>query len=454
MIPRTLRGRIVAGAVVAVALVLGVSGVIIGAGAARTERQIVDDRLRRAATLSEQAARLVVDRSVPSRQRAARRLLRGSGTAVRVVLGDRSIAEFGDLPVGGFPSPRLGFVTFEVAGERWRSYTIRVGDEGLVRVQIASTLADLDERTAALRRHLALVGGLGLLATALLAWLVATLALGPLQRLRTDAAGVARTRDLSRRVQAGGPREVEALSATLNEMLERLEEAGLAREQALEAVRRFAADAGHELRTPLTSAEANLQALARHPDLPAADRGDVLADLRGEHARMAALLDALQALARAEGRSQDAAAVDVAEIVDLALASARARHPETQFTLVAGEAPARVTGWEHGIRAIADNLLENAARHGRRDGAVEVTVACEGDRVVVHVDDDGPGVPAADRERIFGRFVRGPGAAGPGSGLGLAIVAEEARRHGGTVNVGDGPLGGARFTVRLPLRVP
>jgi signal transduction histidine kinase len=108
------------------------------------------------------------------------------------------------------------------------------------------------------------------------------------------------------------------------------------------------------------------------------------------------------------------------------------------------EEPVAVRGWEPGLRLLVDNLVENAARHGRPEGQVLVTLTADG---VLHVDDDGEGVPADQRERIFEPFARIDGTGRPGSGLGLALVAQQARHHGATVTVDDAPLGGARFTV-------
>jgi two-component system sensor histidine kinase PrrB len=98
---------------------------------------------------------------------------------------------------------------------------------------------------------------------------------------------------------------------------------------------------------------------------------------------------------------------------------------------------------------LVENLLENAARHGRGDGVGgEVRVAL-GEGPTLDVDDDGPGVPEAERERIFEPFARAEGATAPGSGLGLALVAQQARAHGATIDVDRSPLGGARFRVRF-----
>jgi two-component system sensor histidine kinase PrrB len=109
-----------------------------------------------------------------------------------------------------------------------------------------------------------------------------------------------------------------------------------------------------------------------------------------------------------------------------------------------------VSGWEPGLRLLADNLLENAARHGRRGGTVAVRVGA-GPTLVV--DDDGPGIAEGDRDRIFEPFVRADGTQAPGSGLGLALVAQQARDHEARIEVGRSPLGGARFSVRFGLDV-
>jgi two-component system sensor histidine kinase PrrB len=101
------------------------------------------------------------------------------------------------------------------------------------------------------------------------------------------------------------------------------------------------------------------------------------------------------------------------------------------------------------LRALIDNVLENAARHGRTGGMVETMLSRRDGAVSLTVDDDGPGVPPDQRERIFERFARGPDSRTDGSGLGLALVRQQARLHGGEVSVSSGPLGGARFEVSL-----
>jgi two-component system sensor histidine kinase PrrB len=283
---------------------------------------------------------------------------------------------------------------------------------------------------------LALAALAGLLALAVVTRLLTARALRPLQGLRESAAKVSTTRDLTTRVRTSGPEEVDDVAQSLNAMLARLETSSAATDQALEAARRFTADAGHELRTPLTSIRANLAALRHGSD------DNVLGELERDVVRLTALLDGLQALARGDAGASVHAPVDVGDVADAALAGARRRHPRVDFAF--GDArELTVDGDETGIRAALDNLLENAARHGAH--RVRLSVTAQG----VRVDDDGPGIAPADRERVFERFARGAHAGVPGSGLGLAVVAQQARLHGGRAYATDSPLGGAGVVLEL-----
>ena len=159
------------------------------------------------------------------------------------------------------------------------------------------------------------------------------------------------------------------------------------------------------------------------------------------------MLDGLQALARGDAGPLEQADVDLGDVIDSVVAATRERHPAVDVAAHVPDAPVVVTGWEPGLRLLVENLVENAARHGRTDGHVLVTLEPGGP--ILHVDDDGPGIPEDERDRIFAPFVRAADSDHPGSGLGLALVAQQARQHGATVEVGDAPLGGARLTVRF-----
>jgi two-component system, OmpR family, sensor histidine kinase PrrB len=317
-------------------------------------------------------------------------------------------------------------------------------------IQFGADAEPLEDRIDSMQRRVALISALGIGVAALLAGMLAGPALAPLSRLQRAVAGVSTTRDLSRRLPVGdGGREVDDLAHGVNEMLARLEHSAAETERALEATRRFAADVGHEVRTPLTSMRANLDAVRRNPSMPEDQRRATLNDVAREQEDLVAVLDALQALARGDSAAAlPREPVDMAEVLDAAVLAARRRHAEAQIELSAAEGEHTVKGWPEGLRLLADNLIENAVRHGGRQ--VDVGLAHDHGLLELTVDDDGPGIPPAERQRIFERFTRGAQATAPGSGLGLALVAQQAQLHGGLVEVGDSAAGGARFRVRIP----
>ncbi|GAA1883736.1 sensor histidine kinase [Lapillicoccus jejuensis] len=235
--------------------------------------------------------------------------------------------------------------------------------------------------------------------------------------------------------------EVAALATTMNAMLARLEGARATQ-------RRFVADASHELRSPVATLHGLGELL--DPADPAAV-AELRPILRGETTRLARLVDDLLLLSRADdGRLVLAREpVDLAGVVRSEAARARAVAGAVAVRDDAGEV--EVVGDRLRLAQVCRNLVDNALQHAR--GEVRVGLERTGTGVRLVVDDDGPGVPPADRERVLERFVRLDASRGRhtgGSGLGLAIVADLVARHGGTVRVEDSPLGGARVVVQLP----
>ena len=214
-------------------------------------------------------------------------------------------------------------------------------------------------------------------------------------------------------------------------------------EQMQQRQRTFVADAAHELRTPLATLRAELEA-------PQTDA--VIADERSrllhEVARMGDLVDGLLVLARADERRLSTADVDLDDLVFAVVR--RHRCDDAAAIDVAGVQPVRVHGDAAALERMVDNLVANATRHAR--SSVRVTLAREREAAVLTVADDGPGIPAAERTRVFERFARLETARSRddgGVGLGLAIVRAVARAHGGDVEVVDNPPG-ARFVVEIP----
>jgi len=272
-------------------------------------------------------------------------------------------------------------------------------------------------------------------------YLFAGRALRPVEAMRTRVAGMT-DRDLSGRVPVPPARdEVGRLAETMNQLLGRLEGA-----QATQ--RRFVADASHELRSPLATIASGLELL--DGSVAEADRSTVHT-LRGEAGRLDRLVDGLLLLARSDerGLQPNREDVDLDEIVE----AERGRPSDVGGVAPEVRAdPVRVSGDRAQLVRAVRNLVDNARRHA--DSRVQVTLTAVGPHALIEVADDGPGVPAADRDRIFERFVRldeSRARSDGGAGLGLAIVREIVAVHGGSVEVDDSALGGALFRMRLPL---
>ncbi|MEU0786383.1 HAMP domain-containing sensor histidine kinase [Streptomyces sp. NPDC006173] len=253
----------------------------------------------------------------------------------------------------------------------------------------------------------------------------------------------------------GGP-EVEELRTAFNTMLEHIDDSLAVRTEAEQRLRRFVADASHELRTPLMSvrgyADLFQYAAANEP----AEREKHLARLRAEAARMGVLLDDLLLLARLDAaevetplRLED---TDLAELARDAADAFRAGHPGHDLSVTVAPGPVRLRLDPLRIRQVLDNLLTNAAVHTPPGTAVALALSASAGTVVVRVRDAGPGIPDADRERVFDRFYRVDKARGRdrgGSGLGLAVARSLVLAHGGTVDLTSAP-GATVFTVGLP----
>jgi signal transduction histidine kinase len=241
--------------------------------------------------------------------------------------------------------------------------------------------------------------------------------------------------------EPGTPLEIDRLARTMNAMLARLQ-------AAAERQRRFVADASHELRSPLARMRAELEVDAAHPSSadPRATAESVLAETVG----LQRLVDDLLLLARGDAGALPTRrdVVDLDDVVTAPIARARTAGATVDASAVR---PVQVRGDRAQLERAAANLVENAVRHAR--GRVTVTVAERpaGTAELV-VADDGPGIPAADRERVFERFARLDAArstADGGAGLGLAIARDIAERHGGGLTLGPSDAG-ARFVLTLP----
>jgi signal transduction histidine kinase len=286
-----------------------------------------------------------------------------------------------------------------------------------------------------------LVGfGLLVLVVATMTWLTTRRALRPVEGIRAEMAEITSSTDLTRRVPvpASGD-EVADLATTTNETLAALE-------RSVERQRRFVADASHELRSPIASLRTQLEVSSAHPELLDLD-GLVDDTVRLQHLAADLLL-----LARLDaGEPVTDTTVELAGLVREE-ADHRSGDGAVPIALHLHDRP-DVRGSRTRLTRVVANLLDNAQRHAA--GAVTVTLRAADATAVLEVSDDGPGIPADDRERVFERFVRLDHARDRdqgGTGLGLAIARDIVTAHGGTITAGPAAGGGARFEVRLPAR--
>ena len=280
---------------------------------------------------------------------------------------------------------------------------------------------------------------------AAIVWMGVTHGLAPLQKLSGEVARRTAT-DLGPLTLHPAPEEVSPLIGAIDQLMARVRD-------AIAVQRRFIADASHQLRTPLAVLRTQAESALREEE-PAAVR-QALAQLRDHSQATSHLASQLLSLARAEPLAELS---DEAEVVDLAIVArevcaalvpdALARRADLGFE---EEGPALIRARPLLIRELIGNLVDNALRYAPA-GTVTVSVARPSpSRVLLVVEDDGPGIPADERSRVFERFYRIRGTRGDGAGLGLAIVHEIASGHGGTVDLTDGPGGkGLRVEVRFP----
>jgi two-component system OmpR family sensor kinase len=335
----------------------------------------------------------------------------------------------------------LGLSDVETGDGRWRVFGVQA--RGYV-IQVAQPMRIREQRAAAFALRTLLPFLLAMPALAVVLWLAVGRALRPLEelgaRVRAREPG-----DLAPLAEQGLPAEVQPLVASLNDLLQRLA-------SVLQHERAFIADAAHELRTPLTALRLQAQALGHAAD---SERTATLGQLLAGVQRASRLVEQLLAMARQEpgaaparGRvALDALAREaVAELVPLA----DARQVDLGLSDAAAVA---VTGDEAALRVLVRNLVDNAVRYTPAGGRVDVAVVDDTHGVQLLVTDTGPGIPQAERERVFDRFYRPPGTEGVGSGLGLAIVRAVAQAHGAEVRLEEGPgASGLRAAVRFAER--
>jgi two-component system, OmpR family, sensor histidine kinase QseC len=344
-----------------------------------------------------------------------------------------------------FPAvPESGFTSTDFDGFRWRIFTL-VDRAGGVVIRMAERDASRHDIGDALSLNLGLTQLLGLPLLALLTGWAVRRGLSPLKRLtQALAARSPGSRQPIRLERA--PEELQPVVEALNTQFERLED-------ALERERRFSADVAHELRTPLASTMIHLDAAMSTQVAP--NTKVALLSAQAGLARLARRIEQLLALARLEekaaaGQRSEINLIEVAMNVIDELAPLLGESG-VDFAFNDHDDVLQVEGYEAALAALLRNLIENAMHHVPAGGQVQLSMERYGDKAVIEVIDNGPGIPAERRASVFARFHREVSSSGDGYGLGLSIVQRAAQLHDAAIELLDAPWGrGLRVRVVIP----
>jgi signal transduction histidine kinase len=441
----SLRARLMAVGVTGVALALAIGSLVLYAVLTVTVNRTVDD----SAFASARAVAAMVDsNTVPDP-------LPVSGSQIVQVVDSSDAMVSASVSADRLtPLLRSPELVKALAGERisvpgaraglagnLRAIAIQAGPPSASRsIIVAVPVRDIEESQRVLRNTLLVAYPPLVVIMALIAWRVIGWTLKPVETLRSGAARISGSDQDERLAVPESADEIRALALTLNDMLDRLA-AARGRQRA------FVADAAHELRSPLASMRTQLE-VAQH----LGEGGELAADLLADVTRLSALVEDLLLLARAGGDANHPPAREFLDVRTLLVATAN-RYAGARVPVTVATGPSVYAGTNaEELRRVLANLVDNAVRHAR--SAVSLEVHTEGGHAVLTVADDGPGIPADERERVFERFARLDDArdrdAG-GTGLGLAIVRELVRRAGGSISLQDNPTGtGIVAVVQLP----
>ena len=459
----SVRVRVTATALLAVACALGVASVVIRVDLAHDRQRILMD------TAQQNAREVVVfnpDLSAPLVLPADATIDSGFVQVLRdgkVIGASRPLRHLpplwhvGDPPVGPVSDD------LDTMGKDVNVVSVPVQSGGVKgNVVVVASMEQFDHTVADVQRLVDIGTPMLLAVVGLICWLIVGRALRPIEMMRREVAEMAPARSgpHSHRVaEPANDDEVGRLARTLNSMLDRLE-------ASTERERRFVSDASHELRSPIANIRTELEVALHHPD--AADWWMVAGEVLAQNERMEQLVAGLLLLARSDEGSLIEATepTDLAAVVEQVVADAPTAPPDVAVVV-------RQPGLVRVPNVYAERMVANLVDNARRFASAQVTVTvsgpepaaaspapaggeAEGPFVVLTVADDGPGVPEEDRQRIFERFVRLDAARDRGVGgfgLGLAIVADLSRFYGGSIEVGPGGPG-AEFVLRLPAFAP
>jgi two-component system, OmpR family, sensor kinase len=386
-------------------------------------------------------------------------LLDSNGTVLAELGGDLNSSPIANY-LGGLSMKDVADLNgeaFTVKGTRddFRAIAV-VLPNGAGSVVAAQSLGDLNRTVDRLGLLFLLIGLLLLTLITVATRLVIRIGMRPLKDVEATAGEIAGGNLSVRMPDANPDTEVGRLVTALNAMLSRIEGSFAARVESEDRLRRFVADASHELRTPITAIRGFSELYRQGAVQGEQPTKDLVARIEGESVRMSTLVEDLLLLARLdEERQMEMKPINLVDIVDAAVSSARVSNPHHKIEFEKPSHEIFILGDAPRVHQVIANLLANAGVHTPMGSQVALTISQEALGVAVAVSDNGPGLSPDAQSKIFQRFYRAdPSRArvdGEGSGLGLSIVDAVMRAHGGSVSVQSEPGNGAKFTLFFPL---
>ena len=441
------RSVLVAVVVVMVAMLVGGTGLVFALQSTMEQAVEATGRARAAEIVSRVDANGVQATadtlSDESRTDAVTLILDAGGTVVGSSRRRTTTALSSQRPqIGAYSSVELDIDTLDEGGQ-WKVVTTALTESGQTYyVQVAVPIRIQRDTVQTVVVLLLIATPLLLAAVAAAVWVLVGRALRSVEQIRTTVAEID-ARALSARLEVPRSRdEIAALAQTMNAMLDRLQASDRAQ-------RAFVSDASHELRSPLATLSTAAELAGRTADEDVRTR--LLDTMNAELVRMRGLVGNLMTLARVDAQDVGAAPVDV-DLDDLVDHEAQRLRVTSRFEVLSRIEPVRVRADLARVAQPLRNLVDNAELHAAEQ--IALTVTTQGDQAVIWVDNDGPEVDPADREKIFERFVRldvSRSRDAGGSGLGLAIARASLASQGGDVRVVDHPDAWCRFEIRLPL---
>src|ERR1700744_2287422 len=431
----SLRTRVVVATAIGAAIPVLIVGAVVWVGITNDRKERLDRRLDEAAGFA-----------LPFLPRGLAEIPRSPNDrdAIMTIRAGDQVKSNSDVTL---PKLDVDYGDTYVNGVRYRVRTVEIPGPEPTSLAVGATYDAPIAETNNLHRRVLLICGFAIGAAAVFAWLLAAFAVRPFKQLAQQTRSID-AGDEAPQVEVDGAREAVEIAEAMRGMLQRIWNEQNRTKEALASARDFAAVSSHELRTPLTAMRTNLEVRSTL-DLPDDQRKEVLNDVVRTQSRIEATLSALERLAQGElSTSEDHVPVDITELLDRAAHDAMRIYPDLDVSL-APSPTCIIVGLPAGLRLAVDNAIANAVKHG---GATSVQLSAVSSRagVEIAIDDNGSGLPEAERQVVFERFSRGSTASHSGSGLGLALVAQQAHLHGGTAALEESPLGGGRRLVQPP----